>query len=160
MITKTFKLALMATAGICAGTVAGAQRIVAHDGTAIANFFIEEGANVELREDSYGDPLVEVEQYGIDYDVFFYGCDDNGVKCQSIQFYTGYATNGAIRNAKINDWNSNNRFTKAYIDTDDGGAVLRMDIFLGKSGMNDDDFAKAVSLWSRGQREFEEFIGW
>lgn len=60
---------------------------------------------------------------------------------------------------KINEWNTENRFGRAYI-SDEGAARVELDVYLGDTGMNPDDFAELLGYWSRIVQEFEEFINW
>ena len=138
--------------------VATAQNIIAGDGTRIANYFLNEGFAPELTTDSVGDPLINVDFYGTDMSVYFYGCDE-GARCSSIQFYSGYSVNGAVRLAQINEWNTENRYAKAYI-SESGSARIEYDIYLGNTGLTEADFAKALSSWVQLQKQFEAVIDW
>lgn len=135
-----------------------AQNIVATDATSIANFFLEEGIEPSVEEDNTGDPKINVDYYGTDFSIFYYGCED-GINCDSIQFFSGYRTDGGVRLSKVNEWNSNKRYAFAYVSKE-GNARIEHDVFLGKYGMVPDDFAKLLSLWVRAQKEFEEHIEW
>ena len=150
--------AIAASAVLMLPVAAAAQNVVAKTGESVAGFFEDEGAKVELTTDSVGDPNVKVEYYGNDFSVYYYGCDNN-VDCDAIQFFSGYQTEGSVRLAKINEWNTENRFARGYI-SEEGSARIEMDLFLGDDGMSPDDFAQAVSLWTRAMQDFETFIDW
>ena len=135
-----------------------AQQIVATDATSIANFFLDEGTEPSVETDSTGDPMIKVDYYGADFTIYFYGCDD-GQNCQSIQFYSGYRTDGGVRLSKINEWNADNRYAFSYI-SESGNARIEQDLYLGSGGVNSDDFAKIVGIWVRSVKEFEEHIEW
>jgi hypothetical protein len=150
--------AIAASAVLMLPVAAAAQNVVAKTGESVAGFFKDEGAKVELTTDSVGDPNVKVEYYGNDFSVYYYGCDNN-VDCDAIQFFSGYQTEGSVRLAKINEWNTENRFARGYI-SEEGSARIEMDLFLGDDGMSPDDFAQAVSLWTRAMQDFETFIDW
>ncbi|KIC12435.1 hypothetical protein RA19_02060 [Leisingera sp. ANG-M1] len=150
--------AIAAAAALVMPVAAAAQNVVAKTGDSVANFFKDEGAQVEVTTDSVGDPNLKVEYYGNDFSVYYYGCDNN-TNCDAIQFFSGYQTDGGVRISKINEWNRENRFARGYI-SEEGSARIEMDVFLGKEGMNPDDFAQAVGFWTRRMTEFEEFIGW
>jgi hypothetical protein len=137
---------------------ATAQNIVAKTGQSVADFFMDEGASVEVTTDSVGDPNLKVEYYGSDFSVYYYGCSDN-TNCDAIQFFSGYQTDGSVRLVKANEWNTDNRFARSYI-SEEGAARIEMDVFLGDDGMTADDFAKTVSIWTRAMQDFEEFIDW
>ena len=150
--------AIAACAALMLPGAAAAQNVVATTGDSVADFFKDEGATVELTTDSVGDPNVKVEYYGNDFSVYYYGCDNNS-NCNAIQFFSGYQTDGSVRLAKINEWNNENRFARGYI-SEEGSARIEMDVFLGDDGMSPDDFAQAVSLWTRAMQDFETFIDW
>jgi len=150
--------AIAASAVLMMPVAAAAQNVVAKTGDSVASFFKDEGANVEVTTDSVGDPNLKVEYYGNDFSVYYYGCDNN-TNCNAIQFYSGYQTDGGVRISKINEWNRENRFARGYI-SEEGSARIEMDVFLGSEGMNPDDFAQAVGIWTRRMTEFETFIDW
>lgn len=135
-----------------------ANDIVAQGPDSIARFFRDEGASVEVTEDNVGDPKLRVEYYGTDFVIYYYGCD-NGRNCDSIQFFSGYKTEGSVRIARVNEWNADNRFARAYI-SDSGSARIEHDVYLGRNGMTADDFASMVSRWTGQVQDFEEFIDW
>ena len=140
------------------GTTAQADAVVAGDGTSIANYFLGEGLEPELTRDDVNDPLIHIDFYGREFSIYFYGCTD-GTDCTSIQFFSGYRTDGAVRISQINQWNTEQRYAKAYL-TETGAARIELDVFLGESGMNGDDFAGLLSRWVRQQADFETFIDW
>jgi hypothetical protein len=148
---------LIAAATLAISPVAGqAETLTARTASSIEGFFLDEGAEIEVLEDNVGDPQLNVTYYGSEFTVFYYGCD-NGVDCDSIQFYSGYAMGGSVRLKTINDFNAEKRWVRAYV-ADDGAAKLEMDVFLGKDGVSADDFATMVSLWSRRMTDFEGAI--
>lgn len=139
-------------------SLASAQMLVASNPDTLVEFFVEEGADVESTVDNAGDPKLKVEYYGSDFVLYFYDCTDNA-DCKSIQFFSGYKTEGSVRKSKVNDWNSENRFARAYI-SESGSARIEHDLYLGNAGIDADDFAALVSKWTKAEGEFEEFIDW
>ncbi|ATF16870.1 YbjN domain-containing protein [Phaeobacter gallaeciensis] len=135
-----------------------AENILAKDATTLARFFETEGVEFEVTTDDVGDPKLKVDYYGNDFSIYFYGCENNK-NCDAIQFFSGYQTDGGIRVVKINEWNTENRFGRAYI-SDEGSARVELDVYLGNTGMNPDDFAELLGYWSRIVQDFEEFINW
>ena len=135
-----------------------ADRVTAGDGSSLMRWYLEENAQVEPLIDDWGDPLLDVEQYGQSFQVFYYGCTD-GRDCDAIQFYSGYRTNGAVRQSTINEWNAGKRFLRAYL-SDEGNARIEYDVMLGAEGLSGDDFVKVNGIWLNGMREFEAHIGW
>ena len=150
--------AIAAAAVFLMPVAAAAQTVVAKTGDSVAGFFRDEGATVDLTSDSVGDPNLKVDYYGNQFSVYYYGCDNN-TNCDAIQFFSGYQTDGGVRLAKINQWNTENRFVRGYV-SQEGSARIEMDVLLADDGMSSDDFAKAVSIWTRAMQDFEEFIDW
>lgn len=149
---------LAAAAALTLPTLASAEMLVATNPDTLVQFFVEEGADVESTVDNAGDPKLKVEYYGTDFVLYFYDCTDNS-DCKSIQFFSGYKTEGSVRKAKVNTWNAENRFSRAYI-SDSGSARIEHDLHLGNAGIDADDFATLVSKWTSAQGEFEAFIDW
>ncbi len=70
---------------------AGNARHAAGDGLRCTHrFFIFKIAQgygtAELSKDSVGDPMISGRMAGINYVIFFYGCNDAGKECSSLQF--------------------------------------------------------------------------
>ncbi|MDH5797576.1 MAG: YbjN domain-containing protein [Paracoccaceae bacterium] len=134
------------------------QNLVASDPEGIRNYLMEEGIPAKLTVDNVGDPLIEVRYFGTEFSIYFYGCTQN-TDCTSIQYFSGYASDGAVSLEAINSWNENQRFARGYV-TEEGAARIEYDIFLGETGLTTADFDTALSVWTRNLSEFEDFIGW
>lgn len=143
---------------VASPAVVQAQNVVAKSASSLERFFQDEGAEVDATVDNVGDPKLDVTYYGNEFSVYYYGCDDNR-NCDAVQFFSGYKTDGSVRLSKINTWNAENRYARAYV-SDSGSARIEMDIYLGDDGVSADDFAAMVSLWSRSMNEFEDLIDW
>ncbi|APG45757.1 YbjN domain-containing protein [Phaeobacter porticola] len=154
---KLFSL-LTAAALIALPDLGQADNILAKDATTLSKFFEAEGVDFEVTTDDVGDPKLKVDYYGNDFSIYFYGCENNK-NCDAIQFFSGYQTEGSVRLVKINEWNTENRFGRAYV-SEEGSARVEQDVYLGNTGMNPDDFAELLGTWSRVVSEFEAFIDW
>lgn len=137
---------------------AAEANVTALTSDSLAAFLDAEDISYELEADDVGDPKFTIDYYGIEFSVFYYGCSDN-VDCDAIQFFSGYDVNGGIRLSKINTWNKDNRYSRAYI-SDEGSVWVEHDVFLGRQGMHPDDFAGAMGAWAGVLKEFETFIDW
>lgn len=134
------------------------ENVTALTADSLAQFLDAEDISYTLEADDVGDPKFSIDYYGIEFKVFYYGCRDN-VDCDAIQFYSGYDLNGGMRLSKINTWNTENRFSRAYI-SDEGSVWIEHDVLLGQHGLHPDDFAQTIGAWAGVLKEFEEFIGW
>jgi hypothetical protein len=75
-----------------------------------------------------------------------------------MQFAAGFDTKGAFNPVKMNDWNRDNRWTRAYIDKAND-PWLEMDIDLTPGGtfeLLNDEFA----TWRSSFVRFKKFINW
>lgn len=137
-------------------TAAQAQMITAQNPASVANALRTAGYKAELTKDNSGDPLIRSSSGGSNFAVFFYGCTKN-VDCRTIQFFAGY-TDRKPTMAKMNEWNTNNRFGRAYM-TDSGAARVEMDVDLDDGGISQKLFEDNVEFWVLIMGKFEKFIG-
>ncbi|NKB26224.1 MAG: YbjN domain-containing protein [Rhodobacteraceae bacterium] len=155
-----FRTALLCSAaGAFLAYPAMAQsNVVASDPGSVIAFFESEGFPVTLDSDGQGDPLIEVKYFGNSFSIYFYGCDNN-TDCLSIQFFSGYRTEGSVPVEKINEWNTEFRYIRAYL-TEEQSSRIEFDVYLGANGLSHEDFDGVVDNWTRGLQRFEEFIDW
>ncbi len=149
------------TAGVIILLLAGplnAQRLNANDPDSLLIYLKSEGLKAHLEKDDYGDPKIVVHHGGSSFSMYFYGCT-SGRNCTSIQFFTGYRTEGAWTIEQANAWNKERRYTRAYV-SEGGSARLEMDVHSGTDGFSDRGFANHFKLWTRNMTDFEGVIGW
>ncbi|WP_157944578.1 YbjN domain-containing protein [Mangrovicella endophytica] len=91
-----------------------------------------------------GAPMIRGRIEGTGYAVFFYQCNDDQAACKSIGFYAAWEGVTATSEA-INRWNSNRRFSRAYID-DSGNPAVEMDINL-YGGVTVANFEDTADWW-------------
>lgn len=137
---------------------AAAENITAANPQSLMDFFASENATAKLTEDNVGDPKIDMKYYSTDFAVYFYGCDD-GKSCDAIQFFSGYATKGDVAIAKINAWNTDQRFGRAYL-TDEGAARVEYDVYTGADGITKEDFSEIFEIWVKMLGKFENHIDW
>jgi putative sensory transduction regulator len=102
--------------------------------------------------------ITAIRYYDTSFSIYFYGCN-NGTGCTSIQYFSGYRTEGSVSASRLNEWNRDKRYARAYL-SDSGAARIEYDVYLGADGMSQADFDQSFSLWTRSMGEFEEFIDW
>jgi len=67
---------------------------------------------------------------GTRFHIRLYGC--KGDRCDSLQFFAGFATQGKFDATQMNEWNYDKRFVKAYIDkTNDPWLTYDIDLSPG-----------------------------
>lgn len=106
----------------------------------------------ELTTDPTGDPHIVGRVDGLKYHVVFYGCK-NHVKCQSIDFSTGWSMDTKPTQEAINKWNESRRFSKAYLDSD-GDPRLEYSVVL-KHGVSTENLAENFDLWVKSMHNFQ-----
>ena len=141
---------ILAAAAVAAGVVshmpaASAQAMVKATPEAVAKVLQDKGYKALIGKDKSGDPKVESAAEGVNFIVYFYGCK-NGANCGDIQFSAGFQKTEADANA-INEWNKNQRFAKAYLDSD-GDAHFETDVHLDDAGMPLELFKTYLDLWT------------
>lgn len=108
-----------------------------------------------VKREEDGDPYIESASGGHDFLVLFYGCT-KGENCATVQFYAGWREHKADL-AKINSWNTENRFGRAYL-TDEKAARVEMDVDLDDGGMSPALFEDNIEFWVAVMGKFERFI--
>lgn len=151
-------------AGVCAGVVllaagsAMAQTInsAGMTGPEVVAWLQNAGYKAELKKDSEGDPMISSAAQGVNFTVYFYDCD-GGARCRAIQFSAGFDMKTPPTVQKINEWNRDKRYLKAYLDSDgDPRVEYDVNVNAGRtmSGLNDD-----FGVWTRRLADFKTFIG-
>jgi hypothetical protein len=100
---------------------------------------------------SDGDPKITGKINGVGYVIFFLGCNDSHAACKSIQFYAGWDTTDVPMDA-INEWNSGNRFGRAYLDSQKNPAI-EMDVNLDY-GVTSENLDDTMDYWRLVLDEF------
>ncbi|MDQ7070451.1 MAG: YbjN domain-containing protein [Rhodobacterales bacterium] len=116
------------------------------------------GFIASMEADSDGDPKIVSRVSDTKFRVYFYGCENND-NCSSLHFRAGYDLANGITASKMNEWNREKRFAKAYID-DEGDPFLEMDVNLDFEGVGDENFEDSLDWWRLLVEDFEEFIDW
>jgi hypothetical protein len=147
-------LSALAATFLFAGT-AQAQMVRAQDPTTVANVLRDMGYKAEVTKDDSGDPLIKSSSGGSNFAVFFFGCTKN-TDCRTVQFFAGY-TDRKPTLAKINEWNMNKRFGRAYISSS-GSARVEMDVDLDDGGVSTKLFEDNIEFWVLLMGQFEKHI--
>ena len=155
---RMFCALALAFTGLTAASPALAQsikeNITAADPDAVASVIREKGFEVTLSKDDDGDPMIRAEGRGYTFTVFFYGCTENR-DCTTLGF-NSYFADGTSDIAKVNGWNRENRFGRAYVDGD-GDPVIEMDVDLDDGGMSPLLFEDHVEFWMSVMTQFAKF---
>jgi hypothetical protein len=124
---------------------------------AIASLLQGAGYRAEVTVDNVKDPLIKSSAAGVDFSIYFYGCENN-TNCQSIQFSSGYDLDRGSSFQAMNDWNAAQRFGYAYLDNE-SDPFVNMDINMA-SGISSDNFLDSLQLWEQVLSDFQTHIDW
>jgi hypothetical protein len=122
----------------------------------VAKWLQDAGYKAEIQTAKDGTKNVKTAADGTDIYVDMYDC--SVPKCTSIQFSAGFNTTGAWNATKMNDFNRDNRWVKAYVDSkDDPWIQMDVDLYPGgtKEGL-DDHFTVFHQLLV----SFKKYINW
>jgi Putative bacterial sensory transduction regulator len=123
----------------------GKGLICASDPATVVQALQDTGYKAKLDKDTTGDPMVSSSASGYDFDIMFYGCKDHK-QCDSLQMRVSFAKDGANTFQLANKWNSDKRFSQAYI-SDKGSFVVDYDVTTA-GGLTIANFADVIDWWS------------
>lgn len=129
--------------------------ICASDPASVVTAMQEEGYRAKLGKDALGEPMIESEGAGYDFEVLFYDCED-GKACKALQFSAGFKPEKEYNAEYANSWNSSKRYARAYVN-DKQELFLRNDITT-VGGLNKANFADAIDWWVTMLGEFSKFV--
>lgn len=130
---------------------------VVGDADVIASLMQSYGLVVEQDRDDYGDPRLSSRLEGTRFSVYFYDCEDG--PCQSIQFTAGFDMDRPLPVQRVNDWNRDKRFGKAYLD-DEGDPFVEYDVNVDFDGVGAKNFDDTLDIWRQVLEEFRDHIDW
>lgn len=115
----------------------------------IASWLQAAGYKAEIKTED-GKRNIYSSSDGWNFHISQYDC--KGAVCGSFQFWVGFDTKGAFNAQRINKWNKENRWIRAYVD-DTNDPWIEMDVDLTPGGTYEnlnDEFA----IWRDGLRRF------
>ena len=128
----------------------------------IAAIVTESNYDVEVKTDNHGDPYLVSERNGTKFIILFNGCnkapDPLERICGDIQFRSGYTLPSAASLERMNQWNSDFRFGKAYLD-EDGDPTIEMVVSMS-GGVTRAYVRNMLKWWEIVLGDFEAHIGW
>ena len=141
---------------------AAAPAQAAHQGLPIADMVTwlnSKGAQVSPLQRTGDQAYVTVQDSGLTWVLFFYSCQAD--VCGDVQFSAFFANPG-ITIDKVNDWNREQRFLKAYFDTETSGekvATVQFDAVLFPA-LGVDQLGDYAQLWTSLLAGFATHIGY
>ena len=121
----------------------------------LANILREQGFQARIGKSSDGQPRINSAAGGVNFSVTTYSCTPESKGC-SIDFFTYWKTaSKPLSLEKINDWNREWRFLKAYNDKD-GDLNLVFNIEL-TGGISKRAFVRNFERWTSMLAKFDKF---
>ncbi len=143
----------MALAGTLWASAASAQTITLREPDMIAELLRVEGYEATLdKVEAEADPIITGRKDGMVFGLYFANCD-KGRSCQSVELYAAFRDH-RLDHEKVNEWNREKRFAKAYIDKQ-ALAALSMDINVEPGGMERELFVDHLEIWWSLLAQFE-----
>jgi len=122
----------------------------------VASWLKGRGYSAEIKVDSIsGDTYVATSSNGVNFGVYFYGCD--GDDCPDIQYSAGWTDASAITSDKLDDWNRDHRYVRAYLSKS-GAAFGEYDVDVAPGGTWE-QLNHSLDRWVQALPEFKTFIG-
>ncbi|WP_164730375.1 YbjN domain-containing protein [Pelagibacterium montanilacus] len=146
-------VAILAAAALAA-TPVWAQELI--DGNSVAEIeeLLKERGEVTAVEEPGMDAQFHVTVDNLNYLVSFMTCSE-AEGCEDVYLYARYEIPSDLET--INAWNSEARFTRAYIDAEEN-SILELDINL-IHGVTPDNFMNTMDAWELSMELFGEHLG-
>lgn len=144
--------------GAASPVTLGGGMIDATSPQAIADLLQQAGYRAVIGVDNVGDPMIDSSAAGVDYSIYFYGCNEGGSNCQSIQFSSGYDLDRGTSFQAMNDWNAAQRFGFAYLDSE-SDPYVNMDVNMAY-GVSTDNLLDVFAVWDQVLSDFQTHINW
>ena len=108
--------------------------------------------SADLSTTGKGTPVLKGRMDGTKYAIWFSGCTE-GNSCSALQFLGVWKIKN-FSSEKINTWNTQKMYSKAYIDKD-GDLILEMDVFM-RYGMTKKNLEEVFDLWQTSLKHFSQ----
>lgn len=153
----TARVALALGAAICLSTSpAHAELINAANPATIKAIVESQGLPATIIAKAGDDPYIESNRGGLKFLVLFMNCTDNK-NCKTLQYYMGFSDAKNVSLDKLNKWNKDKRFARAYKDNE-GDPVLEMDVDLDFAGIPRENVGETFNTWASLMDSFREYV--
>ncbi len=137
-----------AALGVAAADGAGAQMVDAARPQSVVAAMELAGYRTVLETLPEGTTAIRSSANGMGFSVYFDDCNAPGRGCKSLVFMAWYETRPSWTIQRVNQWNSEKKFLRAYIDRD---GDLRADYWLTTvGGLTQGNFADALDWFVSG----------
>lgn len=146
----------LAGAALFSATPAHAELVNASNPATIKAILESQGWPATLVSKAGDDPYLESNRNGLKFLVLFMNCEE-GKKCKTLQYYMGFSDAKDVSLDKLNKWNKDKRFARAYKD-DEGDPVLEMDVDLDFQGIPRENVGETFNTWASLMDSFREYV--
>jgi len=137
---------------------AAAQTVSAGDPASVAAALQQRGLKTEITQDDRGFPRIMSSSRGVNWSVYFFGCEDGGANCTSIQFGSGFNTPAPVPLEQVNTWNRQRRYGKVYLG-EVQGIFIEYDVEMG-GGLTPANMQEVLTNWDGILALFLDYINW
>lgn len=141
-----------------AATAASDAIVTAMTPGQIAAVMIRAGFGATIKKDDIGDPMIVANGDLGKFGILFYDCEKSGAledrPCTDMEFLSIYAVKKKPSLAKLNEWNAEQAFGRAY-RRKDGDTALTMPINIAK-GVSESFIQSSLEWWVSVMSEFEK----
>lgn len=151
------KSALLLVPAACAALASPlyADNVDATDPAELVAVIQDLGYRAMLDKDGVGDPLIRSSAGGVDFNIYFYGCD-SGERCSWVLFRAGFDLEEGTTLEHVEAWNEKALFGRAYLDDEhDPWLEMAANLFGGVSRQN---FEDTYDWWEVILEDFESYI--
>lgn len=145
-----------AAAAIVSAVPARAELVNASDPAAIKAIVESRGWPATLVTPEGEAPYIETSHDGIKFVILFMNCDA-GKQCRTLQYYMGFNDAKGVTAEKLNLWNREKRFGRAYRD-EAGDPILEMDLDLDFAGIPRENVGESLNTWAMLMTAFREHV--
>ena len=151
------KSTVLAAAAFAVSSPAHAELVSSTNPEGIASLIRGTGLPAKLITKPGENPYIESKYNNLVFLVFFMTCDDNHKNCKTIQYYMGYSDSKDTSLDKLNEWNRDHRFARAYRDNE-GDPVLEMDIDLDFKGIPRENIVETLRTWKSLMDQYQTHL--
>ena len=151
---------IAATAAVIAIAVSGGAaqaRVLPSGGVTaqeVASALQSKGFKASIGTDDAGDPMVSSALDGSTFKVLFYDCKSG--RCTSFEFSAGFDLDKGLSLAKINMWNREYRFGRAWLD-DEMDPYIQYDVDV-EVGATTESIDNVIARWESLVPDFKKYI--
>lgn len=157
LLSLTLTLPLVAACLTASPSASAQQWIDAKDPKTLFALAKTQGFAPEMISKSGETPSFRMTTDGNKSLILFMDCDEANAQCKTVQFYAGYSVSDVFSLDRVNEWNRDKRFGRAYVDTS-GDPIVEMDLDMDFNGLPRANVVESFQVWRSIVRSFAAFV--